>query len=181
MLGGCLSWSESSLGAHAILLVLLCGGSFTFIITPARTWYNNVESNHKLPDHPSMWSSFRLSIHWTMKFGRDCCSLSLEHPEYQWMGSKSCTEVTDLSCLPLKDGEIHDSYPGLTHGRIYHNDPKFSDRHVWATSVDLYHTAPEGAVWSGCSLFAQTCLDLLDALLCGKTTLLQQLFGCPNF
>ena len=27
-LGGCPDWSESSLGAHAILLVLTCGGSF---------------------------------------------------------------------------------------------------------------------------------------------------------
>ena len=28
----------------------------------------------------------------------------------------------------------------------YHNDPKFSDRQVWANSVDPDDTAPRGAV-----------------------------------
>ena len=35
----------------------------------------------------------------------------------------------------------------------YHNDPKFSDRRVWANSVDPDQTAPK-AVWSGSTLFA---------------------------
>ena len=29
---------------------------------------------------------------------------------------------------------------------IYHNDPKFSDRQVWANSADRDQTAPRGAV-----------------------------------
>ena len=29
---------------------------------------------------------------------------------------------------------------------MYHNDPKFSDRQVWANSVDPDQTAPRGAV-----------------------------------
>ena len=29
---------------------------------------------------------------------------------------------------------------------IYRNDPKFSDRYVWANSADPDHTAPGGAV-----------------------------------
>ena len=41
---------------------------------------------------------------------------------------------------------------------IYHNDPKFLDRQVWANSADPDRTAPltapRGAVWSGSSLFA---------------------------
>ena len=31
---------------------------------------------------------------------------------------------------------------------FYRNDPKFSDRQIWANSVD------QGAVWSGSTLFA---------------------------
>ena len=30
--------------------------------------------------------------------------------------------------------------------QIYRNDPKFSDRHVWANSADPDQTAPKGAV-----------------------------------
>ena len=37
---------------------------------------------------------------------------------------------------------------------IYLNIPKFSDRQIWANSVDPYQTAPGGAVWSGSTLFA---------------------------
>ena len=40
---------------------------------------------------------------------------------------------------------IHHRYP---------NDPKFSDRHAWASSADPDQTAPRGAVWSGSTLFA---------------------------
>ena len=36
----------------------------------------------------------------------------------------------------------------------YLKDPKFSDRQVWANSVDAYQIAPRGAVWSGSTLFA---------------------------
>ena len=39
---------------------------------------------------------------------------------------------------------------------IYRNDPKFSDRQVWANSADPYQTALKGAVSSGSSLFAIT-------------------------
>ena len=35
----------------------------------------------------------------------------------------------------------------------YSNDPKFSDRQVWANSVDPDQTAPRRAVWSGSTLF----------------------------
>ena len=35
---------------------------------------------------------------------------------------------------------------------MYHNDPKFSDRHVWTKSVDPYQT--EIAVLSGSAMFA---------------------------
>ena len=37
---------------------------------------------------------------------------------------------------------------------FYRNDPKFSDRQVWANSADPDQTAPRGAVWSGSTLFA---------------------------
>ena len=36
---------------------------------------------------------------------------------------------------------------------LYRNDPKFSDRYVWANSADPDQTAPR-AVWSGSTLFA---------------------------
>ena len=35
---------------------------------------------------------------------------------------------------------------------IYRNDPKFSDRQIWANSADPDQTT--GAVWSGATLFA---------------------------
>ena len=34
------------------------------------------------------------------------------------------------------------------------NDPKLSDRQVWANRVDPEQTAPKGTVWSGSTLFA---------------------------
>ena len=38
---------------------------------------------------------------------------------------------------------------------MYRTVPKFSDRQVWANSVDPDQTAPTGgAVWSGSTLFA---------------------------
>ena len=36
----------------------------------------------------------------------------------------------------------------------YRSDLKFSDRQVWANSVDPDQTAPTGAVWLGPTLFA---------------------------
>ena len=50
---------------------------------------------------------------------------------------------------------------------MYHNGPKFSDRQVWANSIDPDQTAPRGAVLSGSTLFA----ILLDASFSGKATL----------
>ena len=38
--------------------------------------------------------------------------------------------------------------------QTYRNDPKISDRQVWANSADPDQTAPWGAVWSGFTLFA---------------------------
>ena len=38
--------------------------------------------------------------------------------------------------------------------QVYCNDPKFSDREVWANSADPDQTAPRGAIWSGSTLFA---------------------------
>ena len=65
----------------------------------------------------------------------------------------------------------------------YRNDPKFSDRQVWANSVDPDQTAPRGAVWSGSTMFA-----ILSALF-GHSTRhkikllgsFSKFFGCPNF
>ena len=39
------------------------------------------------------------------------------------------------------------------HNWMYRNFPKFSDRQVWANSVDPDQTAPIRAVWSGSTLF----------------------------
>ena len=43
---------------------------------------------------------------------------------------------------------------GLSSVNQYRNDPKFTDRQVWANSADPDQTAPRGAVWSGATLFA---------------------------
>ena len=45
-LGGCPGWSESSLGAHAILLVLSCGGSIDVMIQKFIQWAGPSEPAH---------------------------------------------------------------------------------------------------------------------------------------
>ena len=51
----------------------------------------------------------------------------------------------------------------------YRNDPKFSDRYVWANSADPDQTVPRGAVWSGSTLFV-ILSAWLDSLLCDRAT-----------
>ena len=59
------------------------------------------------------------------------------------------------------------------HTVVYRKDPKFSDRKVYANSVDPDQIAPREAVWSGLhSLpFCWLCMHLYDAILYGKATL----------
>ena len=54
----------------------------------------------------------------------------------------------DPSCL------AHSFIENLFPSSAYCNDPKFSDRKVWANSADPDQTAPIGAFWSVSSLFA---------------------------
>ena len=49
---------------------------------------------------------------------------------------------------------------------MYHDDPKFSDRQVWANSADPDQTAPDQGL--RCLQFP---LHLLDTLFDGKATL----------
>ena len=42
--------------------------------------------------------------------------------------------------------------------RIYRNDLKYSDRQVWANSVDPHETAPEGALWSVFTVCHSACI-----------------------
>ena len=53
---------------------------------------------------------------------------------------------------------------------VYHNDPKFLDRQVWANSADPDQTAPEEQSDQGLHCL-QFCLHLFDALLYGITPL----------
>ena len=54
---------------------------------------------------------------------------------------------------------------------MYHKDAKFSDRHIWANSVDPVQTAT-GKEQSDQGLHCFLChLHLLDSLLNGITTL----------
>ena len=58
----------------------------------------------------------------------------------------------------------------------YRNDLKFSERRVWANSVDTDQTAPLcplGAVWSRFTLFTIPSASFGHNLLCGKTTLFE--------
>ena len=52
---------------------------------------------------------------------------------------------------------------------IYHNGSKFLDRQMWTNSIDPDHTALEGKVWSGSTMFAILSAPL-DALLYSETT-----------
>ena len=54
----------------------------------------------------------------------------------------------------------------------YHDDLKFSDRQVWANSVDPDQTAPRGTVSSGSTLFAILSASFGWSLY-GKATLLK--------
>ena len=68
---------------------------------------------------------------------------------------------------------------------FYGNFPKFSDRQVWANSVDPDQTAL-GAVWSGSTLFAIPsasfgCIIPRKSHLVKLLGWLQQIFGCPKF
>ena len=57
----------------------------------------------------------------------------------------------------------------------YHNDPKFSDRQVWANSVDPEQTAPKEAVYPGSTLFA------IPSALFGHISLYITKLHCSNF
>ena len=71
----------------------------------------------------------------------------------------------------------------------YRNSPKFSDRHVWANSVDTDQTAPEQSdqgLYFFIFFFLLFRMHLLIELLYSKPTVfqsgwLQHLFGRPKF
>ena len=49
--------------------------------------------------------------------------------------------------MPANPDKMFDFVPDMLVSGKYH-DPKFSDRHIWANSVDLDQTALQGAlVW----------------------------------
>ena len=56
--------------------------------------------------------------------------------------------------LDSRDLYTNNSNTIFVHIYAYRNDPKCSDREIWANSADPDQTAPRGAVWSGSALFA---------------------------
>ena len=59
-------------------------------------------------------------------------------------GHLSCTAIHQLNDAPSKLYPMFMKYGAYKH--VYRNDPKFSDRYVWANSADPDQTAPRGAV-----------------------------------
>ena len=60
----------------------------------------------------------------------------------------------------------------------YRNDPKFSDRQVWANSADPDQMAPRGVVWSGSTLFA---IPSSSALTYQSSLCVQSVAKDPSF
>ena len=71
-------------------------------------------------------------------------------------GNQNTGLLRQVACL------MEEALISLISG-TYHNDPKFSDRQVWANSADPDQT--EGAVWSGFSLKDQSDQGLQFAIL----------------
>ena len=78
-----------------------------------------------------------LSVCYSTSLGKPCNFLSVTFvTEYSYL------QQNDAKCLckGLMSISLHNN------GSEYRNDPKFSDRWVWANSADPDQTAPRGAV-----------------------------------
>ena len=74
-------------------------------------------------------------------------------------------KVIIVKFLKIQTQNIYCNHPKIWTKWLYHRlmHPKDADR--LANSVDPDQTAPLGAVWSGSTLFAQTCLsEILGSL-----------------
>ena len=90
-----------------------------------------------------------LSLYYVIfTFHRTCISIFIYH---QLMNGKFCCKM----------------FPYINS--VY----KYLIRQIWAISIDQDQTSPEGASWSGSTLFANFSLHHLDTLFYGKTTLLK--------
>ena len=93
---------------------------------------------------------------------------------------KIMSVVTECGWHSLSDCAFFQIENKIEQFLMYRNGPKFSDTQVWANSVVLEEQSDQGL---HCLPFL---VHLLDALLCGRSTLFEpeedysKFFGCPN-
>ena len=98
----CPGWSESSLGAHAILWVLSCGGSFFFFFFFVLRYF---------------WINFELSISVDATFYGVTISMDQTTQAWWLVGRISCRgsgkhpQVLDLGCVPGLDEDPSSLWP----------------------------------------------------------------------
>ena len=149
-LGGCPGWSESSLGAHAILLVLSCGGSYCECEQP-RLWRDFAWAFAIHLCHKCLFLIRRLKYiyHFALRF-TFCEERTVLHVQH--LGYRKNPKILDTRKFILITLKVEQDSVSL---KVMH--PK--DAAGIANSVDPDQTAPLGAVWSGSALFAQICLS----------------------
>ena len=149
-LGGCPGWSGSSLGAHAILLVLSCGGSYCECeqrrIWRDFAWAVTVHLCHKCP---FLMPRLKYIYHFALRF-TFCGEPTVLH--VQLLGYRKNPKISDTRKFIVIILKVEQD--GVSF-KVMH--PK--DAAGIANSVDPDQTAPLGVVWSGSVLFAQICLS----------------------
>ena len=168
-LGGCSGWSESSLGTHAILLVLSGGGSFGdgsdvrflygFVLTCTGPYAGG--GGGVGCGGPSWANYFKImqfstepEFIYTPKFGHKIrIFLTFAPPP-----PTPPTPVKFLNFAPpfstVCVRACLQSFISYLTFLWYRNDAKFSYRYAWANSTDPDQTAARGAIWSGSALLA---------------------------
>ena len=129
--GGWPGWSETSLGAHVIVLVLSCGCSFAVLCE----WLikNNV-------DHLFNAGTVLMALK----------AETLLYPSSLWY--RKFPKYSDTQKICCNHSKIWTVW-------LYHRVMSTNDADRMANSVDPDQTAPLGAVWSGSALFAQAYLS----------------------
>ena len=94
-LGGCLGWSESSLGAQVILLVLLCGSSFFFSLQMLAEIFQDllVNKDDYLRALRALFREIVRSLRHDINFSAFCLGLMQERNEQKFVDMEPVFKV----------------------------------------------------------------------------------------
>ena len=105
--------------------------------------------------------SFLSPVPWLPRASVFCSvwtGISIFLSRFWWMSVcfviNNYSDIINVSCWQILFIVVLKKNKKYCYNADYRTDPKFSDRQVWANSVDLDQTAPRQAVWSGSTLFA---------------------------